>query len=145
MKKFMIRREIVVKRAKVMIGMLLMVGMLTNVCSVKAYSWKSTTQGGHLGKTDVDCTVDIHGGSSSYSQAYLSISTKNQVEKLGIKDINVILKDGGGSTGGNVSKSDAYSASYTGAAYGPNAIKSISGHYYVTSYNFGNFSKNYSY
>lgn len=120
---------------------LLVFGMMFSTLSVKAYS----TDGGTLGSTTVSYSIDIRGGSSSYSQAYLNIATKNKVEKLGIKNINIVKKDGGGVTGGSVSKKDAYKAEYYGAAYGPGSIKSISAHFYVTSANFGSFSKNASY
>lgn len=135
-----------VKKVKLMVMMVLMASMLANVSSVSATSWTQDTQSkGSLGKTSVTCTIDRRGGSSTYSQAYLSISTKNKVEKLGIKSINVVKKDGGGEMGKKVSKTNAYSASYTSSTYAPGSISSISANFYVTSGNFGNFSKNYSY
>lgn len=124
-----------------LIAMALVVGLVANAGAVAAES----TSGGSLGKTTVSCSIGTYGGSSSYCQARLKITTANKVEKLGIKNINVVKKDGGGVTGASVSAKNAYSAEYAGAAYAPSSIKSISGHYYVTSSNFGSFSKNLSY
>lgn len=128
------------KKGKKGLALLLACGMLFSSSTAKAAS----TSGGKLGSTTVTCSISINGG-SNYSQARLSIETKNKVETLGIKDINIIKKDGGGSTGGSVKETNAYSAVYLGAAYGPNTIKSISGNFYVKSDNFGSFSKNISY
>lgn len=130
-----------IKKMKCVVAVMLMFGMLTNISLANAAS----TGGGTLGKTTVDCSISINGGSSTYSQAYLRISTGNKVEKLGIKNINIVKKDGGGVTGKSTSKTNAYSASYTGSTYAPSSIKSISAKFYVTSANFGNFSKNMAY
>lgn len=130
-----------IKRMKRVVAMVLIIGVLTDTSLINAAS----TAGGTLGKTAVDCSIGINGGASTYSQAYLRISTENKVEKLGIKNINIVKKDGGGETGKSTYETDAYSASYTGNTYAPSSIKSISATFYVTSTNFGNFSKNMSY
>lgn len=99
-----------IKKMKCVVAMMLMFGMLTNISLANAAS----TGGGTLGKTTVDCSININGGSSTYSQAYLRISTGNKVEKLGIKNINIVKKDGGGETGKSTSETNACSASHTG-------------------------------
>ena len=64
--------------------------------------------------------------------------------KLGIKNINIVKKDGGGEMGVSKSASNAYTVSYAGEHYKPGSIKRISAKFYVTSSNFGNFSVNLS-
>ena len=114
--------------------------MIANVSLAGAYE----TKGGKLGKTPVTCSISRQGGSTTYSQAYLKISARNKVEKLGIKNINIVKKDGGGEMGVSKSASNAYTVSYAGEHYKPGSIKRISAKFYVTSSNFGNFSVNLS-
>lgn len=114
--------------------------MIANVSLAGAYE----TKGGKLGKTSVTCSISRQGGSTTYSQAYLKISARNKVEKLGIKNINIVKKDGGGEMGVSKSASNAYTVSYAGEHYKPGSIKRISAKFYVTSSNFGNFSVNLS-
>lgn len=130
-----------IRKMRCVAVMVLIVGMLVD----SSFANAASTQGGSLGKTTVECSISINGNSSSYNQAYLKISTAHRVEKLGIKNINIIKKDGGGTTGGSTSNTNAYSAAYAGAAYAPGSIKNISAKFYVTSNNFGNFTKNMSY
>ena len=88
--------------------------------------------------------IDVRGG-TTYSQPYLQIKTGNIVEHLGISNINIVTRDGGGVVGGGVSNVSTDTVVYQGTAYAPGTINSISAHFFVTSDNFGNFSRNYSY
>lgn len=134
-----------IKKMKRVVATTLLLGMVGNAGLANATTTNGTTAGGSLGKTGVSCTISINGSSSTYSQAYLKIVTDNRVEKLGIKNINVVTKSGGGETGKKASQTNAYSSTFNGNTFAPGAIKSISAHFYVTSSNFGNFTKNMSY
>lgn len=123
-----------------MVSVVAITCMIANVSLAGAYE----TKGGKLGKTSVTCSISRQGGSTTYSQAYLKISARNKVEKLGIKNINIVKKDGGGEMGVSMSASNAYTVSYAGEHYKPGSIKRISAKFYVTSSNFGNFSVNLS-
>ena len=132
------------KNIKKMVSVVAITCMIANVSLAGAYE----TKGGKLGKTSVTCSISRQGGSTTYSQAYLKISVewsaRNKVEKLGIKNINIVKKDGGGEMGVSKSASNAYTVSYAGEHYKPGSIKRISAKFYVTSSNFGNFSVNLS-
>lgn len=123
-----------------MVSVVAITCMIANVSLAGAYE----TKGGKLGKTSVTCSISRQGGSTTYSQAYLKISARNKVEKLGIKNINIVKKDGGGEMGVSKSANNAYTVSYAGEHYKPGSIKRISAKFYVTSSNFGNFSVNLS-
>ena len=128
------------KNIKKMVSVVAITCMIANVSLAGAYE----TKDGKLGKTSVTCSISRQGGSTTYSQAYLKISARNKVEKLGIKNINIVKKDGGGEMGVSKSASNAYTVSYAGEHYKPGSIKRISAKFYVTSSNFGNFSVNLS-
>lgn len=83
------------KNIKKMVSVVAITCMIANVSLAGAYE----TKGGKLGKTSVTCSISRQGGSTTYSQAYLKISARNKVEKLGIKNINIVKKDGGGEMG----------------------------------------------
>lgn len=131
-----------IKKMKSVVAIALVSGMIANVSLANAYTKNYTTPKGTSGEsTDVACTLEMRGGSSTFNQAYLEIKATRTVEELGIKDISVVKKDGGGVTGKKVSQKNAKTASYTGPAYGPDTIKTITGHFYVTSAKYGNLSE----
>lgn len=132
------------KKRKCVLAMALVLSMVVNVSMAQAVSVTETTKG-KLGKTTVTALIDRRGSSSTYSQAYLKISAEHVVEKLGIRYINIVKKDGGGVMGAKTSKTNAKTASYTGQQYAPNSISSISADFYVESTNFGNFTHKLAY
>lgn len=76
------------KKHQKMVSVVAITCMIANVSLAGAYE----TKGGKSGKTSVTCSISRQGGSTTYSQAYLKISARNKVEKLGIKNINIVKK-----------------------------------------------------
>lgn len=115
----------------------------TNMFAYAADSYTGYTSGGSRDKTKVQCTVG-DSSSSTYSQAYLQMTTVNTVDNMKIKNINIITSNGGGITGANTSGKSTKSLIYK-KSFAPNLkIKSASGTFNISCSAFGSFTRNMS-
>lgn len=113
--------------------------MLLSTQNVVANSYSINTKG-YLGPNNVRFSLGNadHDGLYQYK---LYISSDHRLEEMGFTNINVVTKNGGGSTGGSKKSKNCFSLNYGTATY-KDVTKCCSAHFYVKSDSFGSTSMN---
>lgn len=127
------------------ISFLLAVFLFTfNVTRAGAASFTITTRG-YLGSNTLEYSIDVSGGSTSYHRVSFLIESEYRVETLTIKNINIVYTNGASTMGHSVTDTNEFELEYAETKAPTYALKSASGTFSVSSYNFGSYSKAIAY